>query len=62
MRESLLILTTLLFLISLTDLSFADCPLTTCTDDLSGDDVVDAWDCTSLERTIAGCQGMGYEC
>lgn len=57
MRESLLILTTLLILISLNDLSFIDCPLTACTDDLSGDDVVDAWDCTYMARTIAGVPG-----
>ena len=58
MGESLLILTTLFILISLTGLSFADCPLTACTDDLSGDDVVDAWDCTYLTRAIVGCAGV----
>ena len=57
MRESLLILTTLFILISLTDLSFIDYPLTACTDDLSGDGTMDTWDCTYLARAIVGVSG-----
>jgi hypothetical protein len=57
MRESLLILTTLFILISLTDLSFIGYPLTACTDDLSGDGVMDGWDCMYMARAIAGVPG-----
>jgi len=57
MREPLLILTILFILISLTGLSFADCPLTACTDDLSGDGITDSWDITYLTRAITGISG-----